>query len=583
MSLWWRNLVLTIATLALLVCCGDPDEGMSPDGELDEGVTAGKTDGTAFSDCELEQVRQWLNDFTVNQEVLRQAGVHTRAANNLIEYRDTIDTNRQFDDIQEVDDVPYVGPVAMRQLVAAVADRCSGRGDQVEAIFSPRAYEDSHLVRVVEAIDGAALSLDIAMYSFRDSNIQDAIERAIGRGVQVRMIFESANEQHNDPEGTSSAALEAIGVDVRYINKIMHHKWVIVDGPQTSAEQARTAVLITGSANWSHSAATRYDENTVIIRGNSEAILRFQREFNHLWANSREFLWNESLEYFETVNIIDDMILDDPNIDAVFTSANFTVSESARYGMTFSVVRGSNVVADRLVELIWSAQESIHVASGHLRSRPVSEALIARAEADPDLDIRVYLDNQEYLSSYSHNEQENELETCLEEAGDSEAQRSDCLDRGFLFGYSLHLAGIPVRYKYYCYRWHYSYAEQMHHKYMIIDGRILVQGSYNLSDNAEHNTMENIVIFDAAGFPTVVADFEANFESLWVTAIEDGLYEELMNTVQNTTEDVPLVFEPMSLDWNQVTDLKRAIRDACPDINSSEYRSNPERHWYCDR
>ena len=76
-----------------------------------------------------------------------------------------------------------------------------------------------------------------------------------------------------------------------------------------------------------------------------------------------------------------------------------------------------------------------------------------------------------------------------------------------------------VRYKYYAYRWHYSYAIQMHHKYMIVDGKRLFTGSYNYSDNAEHNTMENVVIYDAAAFPALVAAFVANFEALWQTVI----------------------------------------------------------------
>jgi phosphatidylserine/phosphatidylglycerophosphate/cardiolipin synthase-like enzyme len=582
-NVWSFDRVVLAVIASLAAACVVQSDEVSPDGEFDEGVSVGKADGTAFSDCELEQVVAWLNDPATTVDVLLAAGVHSRAALNLVEYRDVLDSDHSFGTIQEVDAVSYVGPVAMQQLVAAVTARCAGRGNQIEVVFSPRPYAESHLARIAQAIDGAALSLDIAMYSYRDSNIDAAVGRAIARGVRVRMIFEDASAERRDPEGTTSARLEAMGVDVRWINKIMHHKFVIIDGPQTSAEQAQTAVLITGSANWSNSAATRYDENTSFIRGNAEALLRFQREFNLLWENSRELAWNPSLQYFETLPIDDGMILDDPAIDAVFTSANFTVTQSATNGPTFSAVTGSDAVADRLVELIWSAQRSIHIASGHLRSRPVSEALLARHQADPSLDIRIYLDNQEYLSESTHQEQERDLEACLAAAGGREAARQDCMDRGFLFSYAMHLAGIQLRYKAYCYRWHYSYAEQMHHKYMVIDGRILASGSYNLSDNAEHNTMENMVIYDGAAFPDLVAAFEQNFETMWNTGVEDGLFESLMDTVQNTTNDVPLVFAPMALTWDQVTTLKTAIRDACPAVNTEDYRNHPESHRVCDR
>jgi phosphatidylserine/phosphatidylglycerophosphate/cardiolipin synthase-like enzyme len=585
MTRLWHRIALLFAVAIAATGCVETGDETSPDGVDEDGADAGKADGSEFTDCELARVVAWVNEPATTADVLRAAGVHTRAALNIVEHRDVLDDNGRFDSVEELDDVPYVGPAAFRQLVAAVEGECAGRGDQATVIFSPQAsWETSHLAAVVEALDGAALSVDIAMYSYRDAQIQAAIDRAIDRGVAVRMVFETANTDRSSPEGSGSAALEDLGVNVRYVNKIMHHKFVIIDGPQSSLEQAQTATLITGSANWSSSAATRYDENTVVIRGNSEALLRFQREFNHLWEHSRDFVWNQGLEYRTSMEITDAAILDDPAIDAVFTSANFTVSESSRYGWTFSVEAGEDAVADRLVELIQGARESIHIASGHLRSRPVAEALLARHAADPSLDIRVYLDNQEYLSAATHAEQQRELTECLAAAGDDVGDQQSCLDSGFLFSYELHQAGIPVRFKAYCYRWHYSYAPQMHHKYMVIDGRILVSGSYNLSDNAEHNTMENIVVYDGAAFPELVAAFEENFESMWVTGEAAGLYQSFLDEVRNGTgSSFPIVFEPMALDWDQVTELKEAIRVACPDINSADFRAHPERHRYCDR
>jgi phosphatidylserine/phosphatidylglycerophosphate/cardiolipin synthase-like enzyme len=575
-------LVWTVALVSLAACIGD--EELSPDGEFEDGADAGKADGSSFSDCELEHVLALVNDPATTEATLRAAGVHTRAARNIISYRDSRDTNHNFDDVSELDSVSYVGPTAFQQLVAMVEAECTGRSNEPEVIFSPQAYEHSHLVRVVQLIDQATVSIDIAMYSFRDSAIQDALARAVARGVAVRMVYETASADRTSPEGTSSARLESIGVNVRWINKVMHHKFMIVDGPQSSIDQARTATLITGSANWSGSAATRYDENTVVIGGNQEALLRFQREFNYLWANSRDFAYNTGLPYAMTMDVTDEMLLDDPAIDAVFTSANFRVTQSSTYGPTFSVVTGENEIADRLIELINNAQQSIHIASGHLRSRPVVEALLARHQANPDLDIRIYLDNQEYISASAHADQITDLDACLAQAGASVSAQQACLDSGFLFSYQVHETGIQLRYKYYCYRWDASYAPQMHDKYFIFDGRIVASGSYNLSDNAEHNTMENMVIYDASAFPHLVASFEENFESIWRTGEAEGLYDSLLEEIESGTDPTfPIVFPPMALTWDQVTDLKNAIRDHCPKINSEAYRTNAPAHQYCER
>ena len=44
-----------------------------------------------------------------------------------------------------------------------------------------------------------------------------------------------------------------------------------------------------------------------------------------------------------------------------------------------------------------------------------------------------------------------------------------------------------------------------------------------------------------------------------------------------------MVFEPMALDWERATALKKALRDACPAINSDDFRRNPGAHKWCDR
>jgi phosphatidylserine/phosphatidylglycerophosphate/cardiolipin synthase-like enzyme len=457
--------------------------------------------------------------------------------------------------------------------------KADGEDGTYEALMSPKPWEQSHLQRIVDIVDGADDSLDIAMYSYSDARIQQALERAVDRGVKVRFIFETGladNRLLGDAKTSSkSGRLEQIGVNVRFVNKIMHHKLVIADGPRDDLERAATAIIATGSANWSNSAATQFDENTVVISGWAELALRMQREFDLLWAHSRDFVVDATLPYeLSTVEIGEDDVELGDDLDAVFTSSNFTVS-----GTTFRVT-GANTVADLLVGAIQGAERSIWIASGHLRSRAVSEALMARKAADPDLDIRVYLDGQEYISDWTHDTQVDELEACLAAAGTSESARRACLDRGFLFGYQVGQAGIPVRYKYYAYRWDHAYAPQMHHKYFIVDGETLYSGSYNLSDNAEHNTFENMIVYRSPRFAPLVRSFEANFEAIWETGRDR--YDAFLASL-DTADPVPLVFDPMALEWGQVNALKAEIAANCAAVNSEEYRTNPTAHRVCPR
>jgi phosphatidylserine/phosphatidylglycerophosphate/cardiolipin synthase-like enzyme len=581
-----RRLSLLLA-LALGACAAPADS--SPDAEDAVAFVDGKTDGSGYTECELETAVAHLNDPSTTADGLKADGLHSRAANNLIEHRDGADgvagtaDDDLFADIVEVDDVYWVGPVAIEQLVAIVTGLCAAPTDSnVEVFLSPQPKEVSHLARAVELIDGAERSLDVAMYSFRDGDIEDALERAVDRGIRVRLILEKANEDRRDPEGSLSAGLEDAGMDVRYVNKIMHHKFLLVDGPQESADQAAESILMTGSANWSYSAATRYDENTLVFTGYPELALRYQREFDRVWQYSRDFVWGDFEQVFTTP--VEDAAIeaaDQGEMEALFTSANFRTYESSRYGWTFSRERGRAEVANRLVELIEGATDRILIASGHLRSRQVAEALLAKVQENPTLDVRVYLDAQEYLSEWYHSEQVADREDCLAEAEGSAARTEDCLDYGFLYAYELVQAGVDVRFKYYSYRWHYSYAEQMHHKYLIIDDQ-LVTGSYNLSANAEYDTLENVVVLRGLRFATVVERFAMNFATLWETGRAEGLYDDLMADVLEGDDEFPIVFDSMALTWQEVDDLKAAMRDACAELNSDDFRRYPERHYRCD-
>ncbi len=545
--------------------------------------------GTAApTQAELDYVTLAVANTLGETDLDDTVGLDSRAAGNIVTWRAGLDgidgtaDDRTFMRLAQLDDISYVGATALGKLRDwGVAN---GYLDTVPAhvadtIFSPQPYHQSHNVAVANLIDQAQHSLDIAMYSFSDAGIYDALEAAVLRGVTVRFIFETANDDRKKT-GTSldnsrSARLENMGIDVRWVNKIMHHKFAIVDGPRNSVAQAADALVITGSGNWSFGAATKYDENTLFLEGDEEVTLRLQQEFNHLWDHSRDFAYNPNVVTPSAIAISDNDIPDGDASHAYFTSDNFNVS-----GDTFSVKSNSNTVSDALVAAITNATDAIWIASGHLRSRPVAEALEAKKQAMPGIDIRVYLDGQEYISSWYHQTQLDELDDCMAAAGTSVSKQRKCQDRGFYFGYQLGQAGVDVRYKYYAFRWDYAYAAQMHNKFLLIDGDELWTGSYNLSDNAEHNTFENMVQLRGLPHAETIAAYEARFLGLWETERTTGRYDQLMASVQNDTT-FPIVFDPMALDHAEITALKSAIVSACPQVYSQAFKDDPPAHQTC--
>jgi phosphatidylserine/phosphatidylglycerophosphate/cardiolipin synthase-like enzyme len=576
-----------LLALALAPACGATDADIE-DGASDT-IPEGKADG-APTDAEIAGVLQLVNDPSVDQnEFDHDVGLSTALSKRLVKYRDgrdlvngTSDDN-SIDTLRELDDIYGVGPNVMKALIRyARAKGLIVDGDtRIDVIFSPQPAGSTHATRVAQMIRDAKHSVDIAMYSFSDADISAALEDAVRRGVKVRFLYEGAGDDGRaaDKANTKSGRLERAGVDVRGVNKILHHKFAIIDGPRDVADRAATARMVTGSANWSYGGGQVYDENTLFIAGSAELAIAYQREFDLLWAHSKDFNAGANLPWVLSTATLRDAS-DDPGLEAFFTTANFTVAEGST---TFRVDTAKTVVSSGLIEAINSADRSIWVAQGHLRLRGVSEALIARHQADPDLDIRVYLDQQEFISASGHSAQVADREECLEAAGDDAADQRDCLEQSFLYSKMLYDAGVPLRFKSFAYRWDHSYAEQMHHKYIIIDGDELWTGSYNWSMNSEQGTFENVVKLTGGANKALIDKFETNFEKMWETGrAEDGLGDlrDQISSAQSG-QTIPLVFRPLALTWKEFNDLRNLIRQRCPAADSQEFRSNPAAHKSC--
>lgn len=574
-----RSLLSLLVLGGALAAC-DAGDGT---GTAESDHVEGLGEGSAAALSVLALVNDRDHDATGMRTVAR---LDSRAARNVLAHRDgpdgapRTDDDDLFDTIAELDAVPRIGPATLRKLRdAAEAAGYLAAQERKErfVVFSPQPIEDSHNAHVAQAIRAAKRTVDVAMYSYSDAAIGAALADAVTRGVKVRFLFDTASEDRklvgSALAASKSGKLEAMGIDVRWVNKVMHHKMTIIDGPREDLAFAAEARLITGSGNWSNGAATKYDENTLFFTAYPELALRFQREFDHLWAHSRDLVANPAIvSDLSAIDIPEEAIDDDPGMHVWFTSDNFDAD-----GDTFRT-NGGDRVADVLVDAIARAERRIHVASGHLRSRPVSEALMARKAEVPDLDVRVYLDGQEYISETSHELQVAELDACLA-AATSDAKRDACLDKGFLFGFQVGQSGIDVRYKYYAYRWDASYAPQMHNKWLVIDDALFT-GSYNLSDNAEHATFENVIELRGPEFADLIDDYEAHFDVLWKQG--DGLLPGLRDRIANDPT-IPLVFPAMSLGWSEVRDLKSLIAAECPAVNSTEFRQDAPGHQTCTK
>jgi phosphatidylserine/phosphatidylglycerophosphate/cardiolipin synthase-like enzyme len=132
---------------------------------------------------------------------------------------------------------------------------------------------------LIEAIDSAQETLDVAIYSLTLPEIVNSLKQAKKRGVQVRVIVDESQSQ-NKAMNQALKILGGAGIKMK-VNRhdgLMHLKMIIVDN----------RIASTGSYNFSKAATTRNDEIVVLIRS-AEVAQSFAENFQEMWDNKNKF------------------------------------------------------------------------------------------------------------------------------------------------------------------------------------------------------------------------------------------------------------------------------------------------------
>ncbi len=146
-------------------------------------------------------------------------------------------------------------------------------GTLVELHFSP---SDIVSCQLEDAVRSADSKIDFALLSFTYDGLGAAIVDEDADNVVVRGMMENTNDS-----GSEFSYLQSQGINVidHPASGTIHHKYCIVDADAANSDP----LVITGSHNWSVSAETRNDENTLIIHDESIAN-QFWQEFEARFA-----------------------------------------------------------------------------------------------------------------------------------------------------------------------------------------------------------------------------------------------------------------------------------------------------------
>lgn len=303
--------------------------------------------------------------------------------------------------------------------------------------FSPyiNAREGGPDARLAAAIDAARQSVDVAVYSLNLWSIRDALLRAHKRGLTVRLVVEQKESTEDTLKRLAAAGIPIV-TDTG--EGLMHNKFVVIDRQE----------IWLGSANLTLG-SMYYGNNNLLRICSPEMAANYTSEFEEMFSEG----------FFGS-----DIIRNTPNPRLTINGVDFEVYFSP-----------DDQPADRIVELLYGAQESIYFLAFSFTSDDISQALQDRF--NENVSVRGVMETDQVRTN--------------------EGTEYDTFRQ---LGIVVRLDGNPG---------------DMHHKVIIIDERIVITGSYNFSRSAEERNDENVLIIHS---PQVARVFLQEFERVFERA-----------------------------------------------------------------
>lgn len=378
---------------------------------------------------------------------------------------------------------------------------------KVSVLFHP---QDQTLNQIALWLSQARL-VDIAMYNMdvtdKSPIIQklktDSVQKRIKNGtLQIRMVFEGLSTRERNAQ--KMQALEDLGVDARFLGKDVkvHHKFATLD---TGTDQER---VITGSANWSLASASSYNENILFAESEPEISFRYQTEFDRLWEKSKPFGFSKDAkrEPLEAA--------DQKDVEIFFNSPRHLKLN----------IDEPNVLTEQIIKGIEAARDEIQIATTRIRLEPILNAV--QKAANQGVRIKILLSQDDF---------------------------KDLKDRAqWLFNNK----NIQLRVKFYNLRVSQYLSFQMHNKFMIVDQKTLLTGSFNWSHSSENFHIENLVKLTDSTAAEVLPRYKGEFAALWDLGRNElaALKERLAKT--KSEGKIPLcAFDPVSLEVPEINFL----------------------------
>ncbi len=335
---------------------------------------------------------------------------------------------------------------------------------------------------LVSAINNSKKSVEAALYGITLQDVAEALVAAKKRGVKIRILL---NERHAFVRPSEQIEyLKKQGINIRTLKGIsyygiMHNKIGIFD----------SQVLATGSFNWVFTADNANHENIVFTVDKYE-VEGYKKYFEWMWDYSRDISEGPydstyPYDYFGTPPSIT------PSLN--FNSVCLPVFTFSPHGN----------VKDVTISGINAAKKEIKAAIFSLYSQNIANALIEAKKRGVKIEI---------VTDRVQASQSTVIKPLVE-------------------------AGIKLR-------WTRGFNKGvMHHKFAVLDGKLIMTGSYNWSNSAEYYNFENVFLSMDRSY---AEGFSKEFDFIYSSAHEPTMDELIQNDEEAKCLSLKRNFPPFS-------------------------------------
>lgn len=227
--------------------------------------------------------------------------------------------------------------------------------DSTTKLKPDRSCNASICKEIYKNINAAKESIDMAIYGYsRTPEIEEALKSALKRGVKIRLVYDSNQKGENIYPDTNIIVKllpeNKSDIDSDEVQNIMHNKFYIFDNK----------VLITGSANLSHTDMSGFNSNSMVVVESAELAKIYTEEFENMFSG--KFHNTKPLKPNKKVNV------SGTNIGVFFSPQDKSITNA-------------------VLPVINGAKQYIYIPAFVLTDKKVTEALIKAKSRGVDVKI----------------------------------------------------------------------------------------------------------------------------------------------------------------------------------------------------